>query len=54
MDYRASAAALYDGDWRKEDLDQLMAEYDLSKEDAEKICKILAEFEDAEDAEDAE
>lgn len=43
---QTSAAYLYDGGWRKEDKEQLIAEYGLSEEDAQKICEFLAEFEE--------
>ena len=44
-DYTASAAALYDGGWRAEDRDQLIEEYELTEEEADKICEILASYE---------
>lgn len=44
-DYRSSAAALYDGGWRAEDKEELIAEYQITEEEAAKICEILAEFE---------
>ena len=44
-DYTASAAALYDGGWRAEDRDQLIEEYELTEEEAGKICEILASYE---------
>ena len=43
-DYEASAAALYDGGWRAEDRDQLIYEYDLTAEEADKICELLAAY----------
>ena len=46
MDYITSAAYLYDGGWRKEDKEQLIAEYGLSEEDAQKICAELAKLEE--------
>ena len=45
---QTSAAYLYDGGWRKEDKEQLIAEYGLSEEDAQKICAELARFEEEE------
>ena len=42
--FSGSAAALYDGGWRAEDRDQLIAEYDLTDEDADVICEFLAEY----------
>ena len=44
-DYLASAAALYDGGWRAEDRDQLIEEYDLALDEADKLCELLAELE---------
>ena len=44
-DYQSAAAALYDGGWRAEDLEDLMTEYDFTKEEATKICEILKEYE---------
>lgn len=43
-DYRSSAAALYDGGWRANDRDELIAEYHLTEEEADELCKILAEY----------
>lgn len=39
-------ASLYDGGWRSDDLYQLISEYDITKEEAEAICKGLAEMEE--------
>lgn len=47
-DYQMNAAALYDGGWRAEDKEQLMAEYDLSEKEATEICELLKEFEESE------
>lgn len=44
-DYEASAAALYDGGWKAEDRDQLIKEYELTDEEADKICEILEKYE---------
>ena len=44
-DYLASAATLYDGGWRAEDRDQLAEEYELTEEEADKLCEILSEIE---------
>lgn len=44
-DYEASAAALYDGGWKAEDRDQLIEEYELADEEADKICEILEKYE---------
>lgn len=43
-DYSSSAAALYDGGWRADDRDELITEYQLTEEEADELCKILAEF----------
>lgn len=45
MDYNTSAAFLYDGGWRAGDKDQLINEYQLTKEDAEKLTQELADLE---------
>lgn len=45
---QTSAAYLYDGGWRKEDKAQLITEYGLSEEDAQKICAELARLEEEE------
>ena len=47
-DYEASAAALYDGGWKAEDRDQLIEEYELTEEEADRICEILASYEKGE------
>ena len=46
-DIEMSAAALYDGGWRAEDKEQLMAEYDLSEAEATEICEWLKEYEES-------
>lgn len=38
------ALSLYDGDWRAEDREQLISEYDLTEDEADEICKLLEEF----------
>lgn len=48
-DYEASAAALYDGGWRAEDREQLIYEYDLTAEEADKICELLAAYDHKEE-----
>lgn len=40
-DIESSAAALYDGGWRSADRDQLIAEYDLTANEADVLCKEL-------------
>lgn len=41
-----SAASLYDGGWRAEDRDQLIDEYGLTADEADDICKELADLKD--------
>lgn len=43
-DFYSSAAALYDGGWRAEDKEQLIEEYDLTEDEAERICYFLYGF----------
>lgn len=45
-DIRSSAAALYDGGWRAEDRNELVSEYNLTAEEADEICEMLALFEE--------
>jgi hypothetical protein len=45
-DIYSSAAALYDGGWRADDRDELIAEYDLTEEEADTICEMLREYEE--------
>lgn len=45
QDIYASAAALYDGGWRADDLDDLREEYGLTDAEACAICEALAEIE---------
>jgi len=42
---RADAAALYDGGWRHQDLEELIEEYAMTEEYAGEICELLEEFE---------
>ena len=44
-DFEMNAAALYDGGWRSTDRDQLMSEYGLTPEEADRICEVLAVLE---------
>ena len=44
-DFEMNAAALYDGGWRSTDRDQMMSEYNLTREEADRICEVLAELE---------
>ena len=46
MNNQYSAASLYDGGWRAEDRDQLIEEYNLTEEEADEICRGLAEVEE--------
>lgn len=46
MDITSMAAALYDGGWRAEDKGDLIAEYDLTSDEATEICEVLATYED--------
>lgn len=39
------AAALYDGGWRKEDAEELVAEYEMDQEHAERLCEIMKYYE---------
>lgn len=45
-DISSSAAALYDGGWRSTDADQLCAEYSLTEEETQELCKALADIEE--------
>lgn len=45
-DYITSAAALYDGGWRAEDKEQLIQEYGLTEEEADKLTERLADLEE--------
>lgn len=45
MNNQYSAAALFDGGWRSEDKEALMAEYELTDEEAEEICEELKVYE---------
>ena len=42
--FETSAAALYDGGWRSTDKEELIEEYDLTEEEATKICELLEEY----------
>lgn len=44
-DVESSAAALYDGGWRSDDREELIAEYQLSSDEADAICEKLKEYE---------
>ena len=46
MNSQYSAASLYDGGWRAEDRDQLIEEYNLTEEEADEICRELADLKD--------
>lgn len=44
-DIESSAAALFDGGWRSDDREELIAEYQLSEKEADCICEKLKEYE---------
>ena len=46
MNNQYSAASLYDGGWRPENRDQLIEEYNLTEEEADELCRGLAEVEE--------
>lgn len=46
MNNQYSAASLYDGGWRAEDRDQLIDEYNLTADEADELCKELADLKD--------
>ena len=50
-EFSTMAAALYDGGWRAEDRDDLKAEYDLTDEEADKICEYLKSYDEEEQRE---
>jgi hypothetical protein len=41
------AASLYDGGWRAADREQMIAYYTLTEDEADDICKLLEEYENA-------
>lgn len=43
---RDMAAAVYDGGWRSDDRDEIIEEYELSAEDADRIVQYLITFEE--------
>lgn len=43
-DILSAAASLYDGGWRSEDRDDLIEEYGLTGDEADKLCEALAEY----------
>jgi hypothetical protein len=47
QELRDIAASLYDGDWRADDREQLIDCYDLTEDEADAICKLLEEYENA-------
>lgn len=44
------SSALYDGGWRVEDREALIAEHDLSEEEANIICERLKMYEEEEES----
>lgn len=55
-DMHSVVASLYDGGWRAEDRDQMIAEYDFTPDEADAVCAGLAEMDeqDEDDEEDEE
>lgn len=47
MNRQYDAASLYDGGWRSTDKGELMSEYGLTDEEADEICELLKEYEEA-------
>lgn len=45
-DVRSSAAALYDGGWRSDDIEELIEEYELTEEEATDLMKGLIDIEE--------
>jgi hypothetical protein len=46
IDIESSAAGLYDGGWRKGDRNEMIRVYAMDPADADKICKLLAKYEE--------
>lgn len=46
VEFFVDAWTMYDGGWRKADLEEMKKEYELSEEEAEAICKYLKTFEE--------
>lgn len=44
-DIETTAAFLYDGGWRFDDRDELIAEYNLTQDEADDLCAALAKLE---------
>lgn len=44
-DVEHAAAALWDGGWRAEDKEELIAEYDFTEEEADVIVELLKKYE---------
>lgn len=44
--FEDSALALYAGGWRSEDKEELMIEYELTEDEAFKICQLLKNFDE--------
>jgi len=51
MNNQYSAASLYDGGWRAEDRDQMLDEYGLTADEADELCKELANLKDRKEME---
>lgn len=45
MSNQYDAAALFDGGWRSTDKEDLIAEYELTEEEANEICEELKAYE---------
>ena len=45
MDNNYTVNALYDGGWTSDDIEQLMIEYGLTREQAQDICEQLRDLE---------
>ena len=43
-DILSAAASLYDGGWRSDDRDDLIEEYGLTGDEADKLCEALLEY----------
>lgn len=44
--FDAEAASLYDGGWRPEDRDRIIIEYELTPEQADRLCEKFKEFDE--------
>ena len=53
-DFYELAGPLFDGGWRSSDKAQLIAEYDLTEEEAVRLCELLAEMDEDEQEDEDE